>query len=321
MVTDSELQISSPEGHKIAQALYHAVTGKTERMTRRFNDCYNVKFSDLEQLNAKFFQMCTQWHVLEQNSNITLYHLDENKEVFSSLERMRKYDQSQTSPVESVSFIFNVLIACPNGTKPQPYRITVRVLSTITLLNRMQNNMPPSSIIRFFTEGPIVVDVEYVDYVVARNMVSTFQSWVDEIQISEKNRYVEKLQKYSHWFARVSGALMVILASYASFQMTEKYLSTDSGDLLLAKFLIFSLAFVASASILGNWLGRLLESAIDSIRPLSYIRLNVGDERLITKFTSRNTRSWLLASVTFLLVSLNAIFNSVIASYVFRFLD
>ncbi len=84
--------IQGGEAYKIAQALYHVVTGKTETVSKQFTDNYRVTLDDLKQLQAKLEQMCTQWTIIERNENITIFHIDDNKEVFSSINRLQLYD-------------------------------------------------------------------------------------------------------------------------------------------------------------------------------------------------------------------------------------
>ena len=105
--------VQGDDTYKIAQALYHSVTGKTETVSKQFSENYRITFDDIRQLHAKFQQMCAQWKVLGQNENITVFHVDDNKEVFSSIDRIELYDLSQTSPIESITFEFTFLAALP----------------------------------------------------------------------------------------------------------------------------------------------------------------------------------------------------------------
>ena len=98
--------IQSTEAFKIAQAIYSAVTGKTEKLSKIFSDNYKITEADILQLHAKCEQMCTQWNVLSKNENITIQHTDDNKQNFSSIERLKLYDKSQTSPVEGITAFF-----------------------------------------------------------------------------------------------------------------------------------------------------------------------------------------------------------------------
>lgn len=45
--------IQGSEAHQIAQAVYHSVTGKTEKLIKAFSDNYKITFEDIQQLHAK----------------------------------------------------------------------------------------------------------------------------------------------------------------------------------------------------------------------------------------------------------------------------
>lgn len=313
------LLVDSSDHHKIAQAFYHAVTGKTEKLSRSFTENYCVRFADIEQLNAKCKQMCAQWHVLESNTNITINHLDDNTQNFSSVERLKIYDQSQTSPVEGITIDFNILLSLPGVEKPQPYKITVRVLSAVALMRRIEEDMPPPSFLKWFRGGPIVVDIEYVDYVVARNILSTMESWVNEVQISAKGKALRFAQRNSIWAPRVGGAILLLVAAMASFWSAGEVLQVDSGDQVLAQFLIATFAFVAGSMYLGTWVGRFAENAIDRLQELSYIAFNRGDERLIDRFRRKNRNSLVIAVTSFVVITIHAVSINLIASYIYAY--
>lgn len=312
--------VEASDRHKIAQAIYHAVTGKTEKLSRAFSENYRVTFPDIEQLFAKCDQMCGQWNLLNRTTNITVHHLDDNTQNFSSLDRFRAYDLSQTSPVEALTVEFNLLLNLPNVEKPQPYKIVIRIISTITLMRRMEQDMPPPSFLRFFRAGPVVVEIEYVDYIIARSMMAIIDSWMNEVQISEKRKLLLFIQRNSHWLPRISGALLLMLSSVASYNSAPSVLSANSGDQLLAQFLIATFAFVAASMYAGSWLGRLTEGFIDKIQELSYVKLNRGDDRQINEFIKSNKLSMIVATVSFIFITVHAVFCGLFASYLYAHL-
>lgn len=311
--------VDPSDHHKIAQAFYHAVTGKTEKLSRSFTENYCVRSEDIEQLASKCAQMCSQWQLLESNSNITIHHLDDNTQNFSSIERLKIYDKSQTSAVEGVTFEFNILLSLPGTEKPQPYKITVRVLSSMALMHRLDEDMPPPRILRWFRNGPIVVDIEYVDYVVARNMLSTIESWVNEVQTSKKGKVLRFAQRNSIWIPRISGALLLLVAAVTSFWSAGEVLDVGAGEKMLAQFLIATFAFIAGSMYLGNWVGRFAEHAIDRLQELSYVAFNRGDERLIEHFNKKNRNSYVITAISFGVITIHAISCGLIASFVYSY--
>ncbi|VAW81252.1 hypothetical protein MNBD_GAMMA12-1539 [hydrothermal vent metagenome] len=310
--------IQGSEAHKIAQAVYYSVTGKTEKLTKAFSDNYKITFEDIQQLHSKCEQMCTQWNVIECNENITVNHVDDNKESFSSFERFKIYDKSQTSAVEGVSYEFNALIL-PNGTpKPQPYKINIRIASAIAVYSRSENDGPSSFIMKFFRSGPLIIEIEYVDYVIARNMMSTIESWVKEIEIEKRNKYLIFLQSNSHWIPKLTGTILMMVALVASFFAIDSVLIGREENTTLAKFLLSSFGFIVLSSRVGTWLGRITENTIDRIQELSHIELNRGDKNLLSDFKKKNSRSYLKSGIYILIITAHAVASGYFATFLYE---
>jgi hypothetical protein len=236
---------------------------------------------------------------------------------FSSLERLKFYDISQTSPIESISCVFNILLQLPNDERPQPYKITVRIQSSIAMQKKFEKEQfRIPSVFRLF-RGAIFVEVEYVDYVVARNIISTIDSWVREIEIPKKVAIRRFLHQKSHWIPRIATAAIFIISSVAALAGTS-YISRDvNNNLLLARFLITSFSFVVAAGWLAHWVGRFAESAIDSISETSCIVINRGDERLLKNAERANIASAFRACFWVSWVIIQGVFTKVLVSLIY----
>lgn len=226
--------------------------------------------------------------LLKKNENITIQHIDDDKSEFSSIKRLKIYDKSQTSPIESISYEFNILAKLPNIEKPQPYKITVRISSSIAMLKKMANDVLPGSIFRLFSAGNIVVEIEYIDYVVARSMISTIDSWVREIEIPAKFPFLRFFQRYSHWIPRFTSGVIFGLSFAAALTATDAVFQELESNKTLAKFLLTSFSVIVVASTLAGWIGRFMGSSVDRIKEISCIVINRGDERLEEKYKRKN---------------------------------
>lgn len=263
-------------------------------------------------------QMCTQWNVIESNENITINHVDDNKESFSSFDRFKIYDKSQTSAVEGISYEFNVLIQSNGTLKPQPYKINVRLASAIAVYSRAEKDGPSSFVLKFFRSGPLTIEIEYVDYVIARNMMSTIESWVKEIELEKRNKFLRFMQLNSHWIPRITGATLLIIALVASFLSIDDALSGRQENAFLAKFLLSSFGFIAISYILGSWLGRVTENTVDRIQELSHIEINRGDKNLLAKFKKKNNKSYWKSGWYLLAITAHGIASSYFASTLYE---
>ena len=309
--------IQGTESFKIAQALYNTVTGKTEKLSKRFSENYKIGIDDVLQLHAKVGQMCAQWNVIDKNENITIHHVNDNKEVFSSLERFKVYDQSQTSPVESIVYEFNLLIKLSNTPKPQPYKIVVRLGSKVAMHEKVREDVSSRILFRFLRGGVINVDIEYVDYVVARNMLSTIDSWAASVESQPINKYLKIMQNNSHRIESLFSLLLLMVALTVSVSSTGLLASSSGDDQVLAEFLLVSLGFFVVSYFIGKMLGGLIESGVDRVSEISYIKINVGDERAIAASIAGNRKSLAKALISFALITLHAVSCSYIATILY----
>jgi hypothetical protein len=299
--------LDDAERFQLAQAIYNTVTGKTEKLSRSYSKNYMIRYADINQLHAKCVQACTQWNVLQKSSSITVHHIDDNKEQFSSMDRFKIYDVSKTAPVESVVYEFNILIALPKISKPQNYKIVVRCISRIGMLKKMEDEEGPMPFGRFFGASPILVEIEYVDYVVARNLLSMLDSWAAEVEHTATWVVAKRFQDYSHWIEHIFQTVIIIVAVYAFGKATETYLTASSTPPVIIKWALYMAGSVWVLAIIAKLIGGAVENSIDRIIQLSAISLNKGDERLIEAYSKRNTWKTIQAVIGTMIVIVQGI--------------
>lgn len=152
----------------------------------------------------------------------------------------------------------------------------------------MEQEMAPPPFLRLFGGSSIVVDIEYVDYVVARNILGMIDSWVGAIERHSKLSWIRHVQRFTHWLPPVSQFLAIAFIGLSLFTATESVLIESSRPPLVARWLILSGTVITLAALLARRLGALVESGIDQILTLSAINLNKGDQRLIDRYRNRN---------------------------------
>ncbi|MCD6050847.1 MAG: hypothetical protein K0Q55_2250 [Verrucomicrobia bacterium] len=286
--TNRAMVLNGPDAFKMAQAIYNAVTEKTERLTRMYGNNCRIEFNDLKQLHAKLEQMSAQWQVLSRNCSIVVQYLDDNKEQFSSFERFSIYDASKTSATESVVIEYNLLIAIPGVEKPQPYKISVRALSRVAAMAKMENEMAPPPFFRLFSNYTLIVEIDYVDYSVARNMLSTFDSWVDEVELTEKPMVSDFVQSRSHHLPSFFRLIIIIFTAIGFYYSVPAVLTLKSTFIEVTQYIVLAFSGIFFFSHLAVMLGSWIETSVDNIFTLSYIHLNKGDERLVKGFEKKN---------------------------------
>jgi hypothetical protein len=313
---------SSP-GHSVSmkalQAIYNEITGKSEELSKRYEKAFQISFADLEQLHAKIEQACEQYNIESRNETITLYLVDDTKEQFSSFERFRIYNKSSTSAVESVLVKYNLLIILPKTRRAQSYTLSVRITSQITLMRRMREEISrlPSGLIRLMGVQTAVVTVGYVDYMVARNLLTICDGWFDSIGISQTPRFLKFVRKYSDLFRPSSAYFLGALTLCAALKVLPKILAGTSDLQGLARFMLVSLSALFFSYRLGRYIGGHAENSVHAWNELGYILLNRGDEKELDEAKRANRLSLVKAWLDLLWTLVLGVIASLIAGWIF----
>lgn len=319
MPTGEKAIILNPsEEFKLAQAMYYILTGKTEKINNTYHGNYKIEMPAIRQLYTKLEQMTTQWEILGKNCNITVFHANDNFQMFSSLERFELYDTSITSPIESLTFNFNFLLKLPEARcderySAQNYNITIRFLSKVVMYNEKPSGMPVS-LLKLFGDSTIVSEIEYVDYNIARSIVATIDSWAKEVEQSKKSKALAFIQDHSRWMTRLTKLSAFCFAVAAMLINTSKYSNSYTFE-LLAKYMLISIGTIYLLTKLGEYFGRFSATEIDALTEISYININIGDKRSIEKFNRRNSLSIVKAIGGILLAILQVALTDSISNY------
>lgn len=285
------LILTSAENFKIAQALYHIITGKTEKTTKLYKSNYHITFEDIEQLYAKLTQMLTQWEILGSTCNIIISHCNDGNDEYSSFERFRLYDSSKATAVEDITFSFSFLlkqkaIGDDRCESVQNYNITVRLLNKVAFYNNRKRALNPQ-FIRIVTEDNMILEIEYVDYAIARNIISTIDSWESELNKNDNNKVLDFIQSISMYFPRITQVILFIITCLVLINN----INSDLVDFIsLARFGLFSTLIVFTFFQLGHYLGKYLENNIDGLISTAYIELNRGDKKELKRYHDNNLR-------------------------------
>ena len=132
------------------------------------------------------------------NCSVTVYHTDDGKEQFSSFERFKMYDCSSLSPVENIRIKYDFLIVLPKTEKAQQYNIEINIVSRAAMHARTSDDadFPDSFIFRIATRTGSV-NIEYIDYTVARNFMLAIENWFQGLPQTSHSRVSVFLKKHS----------------------------------------------------------------------------------------------------------------------------
>ncbi len=282
------------------QAVYNALTGKTEKITKQFDRPVRVEINDLIQLDARIAQTLEQYNVKARTCTVTVFHKEDVKEVYSSFERFKAYDSSRLCPVERIQVAYEFLILLPKVNKPQTYTLTIWLVSGVVVFKEMREKLPKELFAIFGTKSGYV-EVEYVDYMVARNFVSIVDGWSKSLPVAPRQPVLEKIISKSHYFPVLFKYALLVACAYAiTTKISPATLHGTNSFIDLSTVLIWSGVFLFILYRVGLRIGEAVESYIDAYQPLTYIHLNRGDKILIDETHKENGKTLTFAFLGFL---------------------
>lgn len=274
------------------QGIYNELTGKSEEVGKSYSKPIRMKFSDIEQLNHKITQACEQYNVVSGNCTATVYYVDDTRDQFSSFDRFRLHNTGTTSPVESVLLKYNFLVILPKTKKPQSYTVSIRLASRVAVAKRMESEFfgAPPSIFRLMGNRTAIIEIQYVDYMVARNFLNLIDEWFKGIPTAPEFKPLHWLQARSHLVPRLARFATAIFVALLIVTLLPTFIAQGTSDLLsFGRFLGYALLGTYTAYTLAGWSATFIESSLDHYSELSYLQLTKGDEIEISKAERSNT--------------------------------
>ncbi|MFZ4286473.1 hypothetical protein [Variovorax sp. HJSM1_2] len=278
----------TPVSIQVLQNIYHELTGKSEEVSKTYDESFHVVFNDFKQLNLRIGQICEQYNICSSNCSVSVFYINDTKDTFSSFERFEAFNTGSTSSVESVLVTYNFLLILPKLAQPQSYTISVRIASPVAIQRKMSNIDMPKIFRLMGGARTAVVSIKYVDYAVARTLLNTIDEWFNALPQARSNAAWRFIRSHTDWTPLITRylagagvlALMIFLAPY--------YLNSEASLLQLAHFLLISGACIFAAYKIADHLGTAAEDSIDDWLDLAYICITDGDKKEVALAKSRN---------------------------------
>jgi hypothetical protein len=277
---------------KVVQSIYNDITGKSEKLGKRYDDdAFQVRMADLEQLHHKMSQACEQYDIKALNVAITVSHVNDTTETFSSFDRFRLYNQSNTNAVQNVVVTYNVLMLLPKLNKPQSYEIMIRVASGVTSKSMMFRL--PDMIVKVIGDGSGSYSIKYVDYLVARNLAMAVEGWFEALTRYSAPSWLKFARRYSEYFIPLAEYSMAFFMLWMVLRVTDAQLSLSADFRLLSQVLLISMSILFVSYRFGRFIGQKSQEAVTFVRDLGFIALNRGDDKEIASAEAANRRTLL----------------------------
>lgn len=316
----NDIQVDVGGGNTVSmqtvQHIYNEITGRTERLSKSYSDGHMTSFEDLKQLDIKIKQLYEQYNIVSNNTSVTLFHVDDQKQVFSSFERFELFDRTTLSPVENISIEYNFLIILPQARKPQSYKIEINIHSRAAIQQRAEEEQGFTRrfLLDLVADKTANFEIEYIDYTVARTFQGAIDNWFKGLKQTKQNKAIGWLKKhtehFSFTFRFISTAVFFLVC--ANWYLS-KFAEPDAGIELLfiaASATFGGLFFINAAT---GKLGSVCENAVNRLRPNSYIKLTRGDEITIERMLGSCRKNRLIATVSVVLTIVLNVFSSWIA--------
>ena len=294
------------------QSIYKSVTGRTERITRTVKTPYIFYLQNIDALHREVERALEQYREVASDLNIVARFSDGRSETFSSYVRFSAHRENFYGVTESISLSYSLLIELPRTQAVNHHTLSVIIISTLGENDRIQRDTPGSYDARTYLEDAhitLIYNIDYVDYAVARNLQAIVERWTTSVS--------EEVDNTLHKVARLAaGGASAGLAIGSLFVMLSFVLSRDitaSSLALLHSELIRSVSYIVIGTMIGGFLGFLLERWFKHLRPASCIVATENDTRLLRAHRHTITKVVFSGSVAILL----GITSSIAAAYLY----
>lgn len=294
---------------KTIQQIYSELTGKEEVLEKTYEKSFIINYEDLYQLNAKIFQITEQFNIVASSCSVTIYHTNNQKQIFSSFERFQIYDRTVVSPTEKINIEYDFLIIQPNTKKPQPYKIEISITSRSALIEKQKNVTGIQSHIfhEFITLRNARSEITHVDYSVARTFQIAITEWFDSLTENNEKTFIKLLKKYKYSYPFLLSILSII---FCSFFYIAKILPTSLSNHDIAFHIIIFLSLILLMPKISHGIGEFCATTVTKIHPASYLNLTRGDE-ILSKQTREYNKNNILITLwsAFFAIFLNILSN------------
>jgi hypothetical protein len=299
---------------QMVQDVYNEITGKTENISKSYRLHHKTSLVDIEQLNIKIRQLYEQYNIIENNCNVTLYHVDDCKEVYSSFERFKIGDKSSLSSVENIRLQYNFLILLPKTNRPQSYKIEVDIHSRAAISQKASKEHGMTRrIMHIVASRTAVLEIEYIDYTVARNFRTAIDSWFNGLEQSKESKALNFIQDNSQNISIITRYLSALFICAYFFNQSSNWLTSLSSIEHLFKIAVVAFGTVFIVSGIAGRFGTEIGRSIDSVQPLSFLNITRGDQKAISELEDGNKKNWRKSFINIALTIVINIFSAWLA--------
>lgn len=272
---DSSLDITQLPATAI-QAIYHAVTGKTENLSKYFHGNVKINSGDISRLHQMIIDQVGHYE-LEADPTVTVVVKTDDRKAYtySSWERYAILATSNYEVTSSILLKYEFLVKLPNGGGLQRCVISIELDSALPVLLRSRKNKTEMDELSFFmfmaSEWRTVdVSIDFVDYLIAKIFCSVVDDWfksIDKIKLSRLNSILFHRQSFIRSIFNQSGrigmasffAALFVFSSVVDFSLKFVVLASSVG------LFIWSFLAAIGSLLAGRFIRRISSNIIPSV--------------------------------------------------------
>ncbi|HAC70279.1 MAG TPA: hypothetical protein DCF41_01005 [Arcobacter skirrowii] len=294
------------------QSIYNELTNKVESLRKRFQKSFILEKTHVQHLHEIIKTVNSQYKIVSLNTNVVVYQSDKTKKTYSSIENFLKID-TLIKATESIQIEYNILIDSQNINKKQNYKISILLVSDLISFEKIRDEIP-IEIVDLIEKDNISINIEYIDYIVAKNYLNYLNDWVDDIS-DKVNPLDEQLSKNKYKIANILKLIVLTTSICLVISYIPKYImETETNMQVLVKYLIYSMLIFYISEKISVFVSYIVKKSLIYLNNYSAIIFTTEDKKNYDIYKNSRKRRIRVFAMTFVLTIVYGVISSIIAT-------
>lgn len=305
------------------QAIYHAVTGKTESLSRDFDGNVICTTADIDRLQAMITDQLNMYPMdVTPTTTIVVKTNHEQAITYSSWERFKALRVENHEVTSDFTIKSEAIFRLPNTPTPQRCVVNIVLDSSLPVIAKQRKEQEDVEAFGLFLMmrpdwRTVSVKIDFVDFLLAKSIIRTVEEWFKTLRSTPKkplNQFIMSrmnlIQRLVHQLERIGfAAYLATVAAIVSFQSINGVLMAVSLGLFVW----------AALSVYSVYLSRFVMRRTQNNVIPAVILLTDGDISAFDEIERETNRPLLTLLSVFGSIMLAVALN-VVASYLFEYL-
>lgn len=270
--------------------IYNKINETGKEASKSYKNDLLLKFSDIQEIHQKVCQTIKTFTSNSYTMKIIMEQSEGEEHTFRDFESFAHHNTTSPYATQELFFEYKFIIYNDPINKFENYTISFRLGSRIAAFEQMRKQSPDFIVeLMAFKKTTIAyVNVEYYDYVKARAFIATFDEWIKGCEENPPSMMMNAAKKITPNLSKYGTFIILTLLAILTIRAIPHNI-TDMSFILKS-----TVAYISLFALVGRLSHMLLNSVTKSINkviPLSYIMINKGDEKLVTKYQNEISSS------------------------------